>query len=197
MTPEQLEYSISQYIDGTLSPLERDALDEQLATDPAARALLEEYRSLNAIVKTDMPRGPAIDWDQLGRRIGDAVAREPSPAGRTYQLAWVRSVQRIAIAACILMVFGLGIQSYRSHVAFQVSGPAPAPPLTGVSIVMITGPQEEAPSGAVVAQIAIGPAPSVDEFAWRYADSGVVARPQVVLIDRAYGPAQDMNPMPY
>ena len=40
MTRDELEFSISQYLDGTLGARERDALDERLATDAEARALL-------------------------------------------------------------------------------------------------------------------------------------------------------------
>ena len=51
MTPDQLEFAISQYHDGTLPPLERNVLDELLATDPAAREMLGEYQRLDALLK--------------------------------------------------------------------------------------------------------------------------------------------------
>jgi hypothetical protein len=59
----------------------------------------------------------------------------------------------------------------------------------------VFGPQIEPATAPVVLEVAIGPAPAAEET-WRYAE-GVVARPSLVLIDRAYGPAQDIDPMPY
>ena len=47
MLPAELEILISQYAEGTLPAEGRDALEEVLRRDPAARALLEEYRGLD------------------------------------------------------------------------------------------------------------------------------------------------------
>jgi anti-sigma factor RsiW len=70
MTPDQLEFSISQYIDGALAPLEQAVLDEVLATDANARALLEQYRKLNALVKRRARR--AGESSGTGWRISSA-----------------------------------------------------------------------------------------------------------------------------
>jgi negative regulator of sigma E activity len=188
MTPDQLEFSISQYIDGALAPLEQAALEEMLATDATARALLEEYRKLDALVKR-APAAPAIEWDRLANQICEFVAREPAPAVRSYTMPWVRAFERIAVAASVLLVFALGMISYRSHRHAEPSRAG------GPVQVVVFGPQIEPASSPLVQQVAIGPAPAAEET-WRYAE-GVVARPSVVLIDRAYGPAQDIDPMPY
>ena len=44
---DEIEFAISQYIDGTLGPLEQAALEEVLATDESARATLADggYRA--------------------------------------------------------------------------------------------------------------------------------------------------------
>src|SRR5258706_13819467 len=72
MLDEQLEFSISQYLDGTLSPDEAAALEARLKDDAAARELLEEYRNLNALLKS--PAGlPAIAWDELAAHLSRSV----------------------------------------------------------------------------------------------------------------------------
>src|SRR5829696_3029990 len=72
---EQLEFQIAQFADGTLPPAEAAALEQLLATDADARALLQDYRRIGAELKTAMPL-PAIDWAKLADRLSDAVAAE-------------------------------------------------------------------------------------------------------------------------
>src|SRR5438445_108337 len=50
MSPDQLEYAISQYLDGTLARLESAALEERLASDADARELFGEYQRLDGVV---------------------------------------------------------------------------------------------------------------------------------------------------
>jgi anti-sigma factor RsiW len=73
MTPEQLEFAISQYLDGTLPAAERAALEQRLAEDAEARELLAEYRSLDRLMK-DGRELPAVQWEQLTQTISAAVA---------------------------------------------------------------------------------------------------------------------------
>lgn len=80
MTPDQLEFSIAQYADGTLPPAERAALEAVLAGDADARALLAEYRALDAALKAGPAALPAdVRWDALAGQIGDAAAKLPAP----------------------------------------------------------------------------------------------------------------------
>src|ERR1700761_200522 len=68
---DELEFSISQYLDGTLSAPEAAALEQVLASDAAARALLDEYRQLDALIKS-APL-PAVRWDALASSISSAI----------------------------------------------------------------------------------------------------------------------------
>ena len=77
LTPDELEYAISQYLDGTLPPLERAALDERLAVDADARAILAEYRTLDASLKS-LPL-PALAWERVAAQIQQAIAQEEAP----------------------------------------------------------------------------------------------------------------------
>jgi anti-sigma factor RsiW len=75
MTSEELEFSISEYLDGNLSADASTALEARLEEDADARALLDEYRRLNAVMRA--PVGlPEIGWDQLAGHLSNAVATD-------------------------------------------------------------------------------------------------------------------------
>src|SRR5687768_923655 len=98
MTRDELEFSISQYLDGTLPAAERDALETRLGSDAEARALYAEYESLQGVFKA-APL-PAVRWDAFAQQISAAVAREEMPA-QSYKLtSWFRPA-RLAIAASV------------------------------------------------------------------------------------------------
>lgn len=73
MLADDLEFSISQYADGTLPAGERAALEDILRRDSAARALLAEYRRLDGALKAAV--APVVDWDGFAGRVGDAIVR--------------------------------------------------------------------------------------------------------------------------
>src|SRR5687768_14026042 len=111
MTPDDLEFSISQYLDGTLAPAERDALETRLGGDAEARALFAEYEALQGVL-TNAPI-PAVKWDRLAEQISAAVGREPEPA-QSYKLSgWLRPA-RLALAASVLIA---------GAIAFSIFGP--------------------------------------------------------------------------
>jgi anti-sigma factor RsiW len=188
MSRDELEYAISQYIDGTLPMLERDTLEVRLATDAEAREILAEYRKLDAVLKTALPT-PAIAWDRLSDQINRATAQEEAPIrhysiGRALgSMSWAG---RVAIAASLLFAISLVTYFINDH------GQAGNPGLARNGVIAVTGPQiERAPADAVVAQIAIGPAPETPHE-W-FASEDVVTRPTVVLIDRANTSGQDSD----
>src|SRR4051812_40612310 len=77
MIPAELEILIAQYADGTLPAEHRDALEEVLRRDTAARALLEEYRELDRELKNAAaPEIAEVDWDRLAERISGAVTKQ-------------------------------------------------------------------------------------------------------------------------
>jgi anti-sigma factor RsiW len=179
MTPDELEYSISQYLDGTLLPLERAALEDRLASDGDARALLEEYRRLDTALKHKLPAMPSIAWDRFAGQIQQAVATAEEPrGGRSFFIGSVSWAGRLAIAAALLFAVSIGV--------FFVNRPTP---VRGTAIV--TGPTAEPSTGTAVAEISIGPSQAVAHN-WR-AGEEVVTRPTVVLIDSAHQPGQDSD----
>ena len=75
MSNEELEFSISQYLDGSLSAAETTALEARLGEDVAARALLDEYRALNGLLTAEACL-PPIAWDKLADHLSSAVAED-------------------------------------------------------------------------------------------------------------------------
>ncbi|HWP41070.1 MAG TPA: hypothetical protein VNL70_09090 [Tepidisphaeraceae bacterium] len=173
MTRQELEYSISQYLDGTLPPLQRDALEERLASDAEARAILAEYEQLNHLLRTRLPAMPQLAWDRLAAQIAGAVAAEQPPV-RHLSIRAMGWTARLAVAAAVLMILSIAV--YFASRPHDQAGPAPH------TVAVVSGPQVEQVPGPVVSEISIGPAPSLANQ-WRFSEE-IVARPTVVLIDR-------------
>ncbi len=194
MTPEALEFAISQYLDGTLPADEEAALVERLATDPMAREIYAEYEKLNAVVKTAMPL-PAIDWSSFSQQVSSAVEREEAPL-KTFKLpmAWLGSL--VAMAACIAIGFGVffnrGKQSAPGHSEVSVLTP------THTGSITVKGPAFEHTAQPALAQVTISAPPSLAQGGrdWRYAQE-IVTRPSRVIIASSAESAQDNASLPY
>jgi anti-sigma-K factor RskA len=196
MNREQLEFSISQYADGTLPAAETAALETTLANDADARALLEEFRKLDAIVKTTEIPLPAVDWDRFADHLSRAVAEEDRattsipirPRGGAW---WVK---RVAIAAVVVLAAGVALLWPRhgghSEIA-KVSGPQ-VPTAPAVAIVQVGGP--EIASGAPNVQVSlVEPAAAVQQQAnYRIAED-IIYRPPHVVIASGLGDRQDSS----
>src|SRR5687768_15460097 len=102
MTRDQFEFEISQYLDGTLGEAEQAALETRFAADADARALLAEYREIDAALKNRLPRPPALDWENFATRVSAAVAAQPEPA-QSYKIGWFRAAAGLAVAASVLL----------------------------------------------------------------------------------------------
>lgn len=77
MTTEQLEFAITRYLDGTLPSEERAALEERLATDPQAQALLAEHEKLTALLRSPLPE---MAWSELAGDFSAVVTGTVDPA---------------------------------------------------------------------------------------------------------------------
>jgi anti-sigma factor RsiW len=200
---EQLEFQIAQYADGTLPAADAVALERVLASDAEARALLDEYRRLDATLKREMPL-PTINWNMLASRLSDAVAEEDRA---TTTIAWpLRSWGKVAMAASIAIVIGLMAwwqlkpATPTSEIALNngttTSSSTGVNPDTAVAIVQITGPAAQAASQPAVAQIEIGPSPWAKQTNFGVADQVVYRRPRVLIasgqLDR-----QDTGRLPF
>lgn len=201
MTTDELEFSISQYLDGTLPATERDALETRLGSDAGARALYAEYESLQGVLKA-APL-PTVRWDAFAEHISAAVAREEMPA-QSYKLtSWFRTA-RVAIAASVLVATGIGFTLLNrggqsgvgdDKTVVQLPPVAPDAPRQTIVIVRVDRPAAAAGDTTHVVvevntqpvRIAVGPTPATDsQPAGRlYADGVVTRRSRAVIVSAA------------
>src|SRR5579862_1628357 len=156
MSSEELEFSISQYIDGTLSPAERVALERILAENAQAKALLDEYRRLDVVLKA--PQIPNLNFEFLATSISSAIDdAEEEQASRYRMPAWIRSAALpLTLAASILIVAGVGLRGYFSH-SHHGTNPSSA----GTELAIEIGPPSPAPVGPSQEDVSIGPGPDI------------------------------------
>jgi hypothetical protein len=197
---EQLEFRIAQYADGTLPAEDVAALEQALAADADARAMLDEYRRLDATLKRHDPL-PAINWEKLADRLSDAVAEEDRA---TITISWpLRHWGKIALAASVAIVAGVfAITQLKSNqpVSNVAISPGGVTPNTNtnvaVAIVEVSGPSIPAASQPAVAQIEISPSPWARQTNFGVAEQ-VVYRPPRVLIASGQVDRQDTGRLPF
>ena len=193
MDREQLEFLISQYADGTLPAAEAAALQAVLESDPAARALLEEYRVLDVTLKRELPL-PEMNWDRLADHISAVVAQEEvaaNDANRSYKIAWP-TWGGVAVAAMVVIAVGLAAflhlrRPEPSNIAKSDPGPAP--------VIVVAGPAPERGSGEVVEVVTIAPSP-LAQRSYRPVND-VVYRPPRVVIASGQSDRQDSGRLPF
>jgi len=199
---EQLEFQIAQYADGTLPPAERAALEQALANDADARALLEEYRRLDATLKRELPV-PAMNWDRLAAHLCDAVAEEDRA---TTTIAWpLRNWGKIAAAAAIMLLIGtIALLTLRptapvtNVVVNTPSTPQNGTPATNnvTVVVVVSGPAAQTASAAPIVEINVGPSAWAKQTNYGVTDQVVYREPRVMIasgrIDR-----QDTGRLPF
>jgi len=175
LSGDNLEYAISQYVDGTLGELERRALEEQLATDGEARALVEQYTQLNTVLRSADPV-PAVDFQLFGARISAAIEHEALPAPKSLSLP--RAVLRyVAVAAALALAATVGIHF--------MAGTAQAPQVAvSTGSIQVQGPAEEAAKSKPSIHLAVGPSEALARRGDRLSlgdDAIFTHRPRVVI----------------
>lgn len=184
MLTEDVEFQISQYVDGTLSRTQRAQVDSLLATDPHARQLLAEFTRLNAhLGQLRTTSAAGAKWDQIARHISthvdqaeavDEQVDEPAVAGRIgfANFKW-RIAATLLIAATALIVVR---QSNRPH---GTALPAAAPE----GMLSVTGPQAEVAAGPEASEISVGPSPALARRSdSRYGEGVISQGPSRVVI---------------
>ena len=194
MTRDELEFAISQYLDGSLAEPQQSALEERLAGDPDARAVLAEYRTLDRVLRS--APGPEIDFESMADRIRTAVYREPAPV-QSYRLEWFRTASALALAACVVIAAAVGI---RRMTTGDRRGDAPVvsvptwPEAVARHIVVVDSTTRPAVSTAPVAVASVGPSAALQESpALAGYDEDLLSRPSQVIIARGGYAAQDAS----
>ena len=202
MIDEQLEFQIAQYADGTLPTAEIAALERVLADNADARALLDQYRRLDATLKRELPV-PAMNWDRLATHLSDAVAAEDRA---TTTIAWpLRNWGKVAAAAAIILVIGtialLQLRPTAPVTTVVVNNPPSSlqngTPSTNVTVVVVvTGPVAQTTDAAPVVEINVGPSAWAKQTNYGVTDQVVYRQPRVMIasgqVDR-----QDSGRLPF
>lgn len=193
-TDEQIEFAISQYLDGTLAAEERAQVESLLADDARLRSLLEEHRTLTEFLRS-VPM-PEIRWDGLAQSIDSAIDQELE--SRTRRASWwiqFRVPAGLAAAASVILVVGI----WTHHLL----GPKPTPRANpGASInltaLIVQGPQEDKAEGRQVADVSIGPGGSYAKESQLapYMDQ-IDIRPARVLMASGITPEQPTGASPF
>jgi hypothetical protein len=197
MIDEQLEFQISQYADGSLPESERALVELRLQTDTDARALLEEYRSLDVSLKQAMTP-PAVNWDRLAEHLSGAVEQQRETRAAAV-LGRIGNWGRLAVAAAVVLaIAGVALWATKGPGGTGDDGianvenvtPKPAP------VVLVRGPSLPAPATQPVVVVSVGPSSDVSPN-WR-AGEGVVTGPsRAVWIASSSDGAQDTERLPY
>lgn len=198
MATEQLQFSISQYADGTLPEDQRLELERVLADDTDAQALLADDRAL-----TDLLRAgplPEVRWDRLAESISAAIDEQHEQ--RVAQASWWmrhRIPGSLALAASVLLAVGLSIHFLSpGHSPVATHGPVKGLGTQTVAMLNVQGPQEDTPAGPEVTQISIGAGGSYakDSALAPYADE-IDNRPSRVVIASGMNSEQAPASYPY
>ena len=189
MDLEQLEFQISQHLDGTLPAAERAALLQRIESDPVARELFETHRRIDAELRTGL-RTPAVNWDRLAEHLSARVAEadEAQAPAPTLKPTFVRRMMPFAIAAMVLIALGLAFKLFPIIDPTKPTGPA--------VVATVQGPEAEHGAGPQVADVSIGPAPNLSPD-WRAAEAVVATPNRVIWIASGTDPGQDTQRLPY
>jgi len=193
MLSQELEFAITQYLDGALAPAAKAEVEQLLRENPQARALLEEYQKLDALVAGSFGSLPSVDWQALGRQISSAVADadQAEQAARVYRIGWIaRPSGLLALAASLLIAIGATVIIVRSRAVAPVGPGNSVLPAGPVATAEVTGPRIEVPVGTAVAEVAISAPP----LAMAEDAQDIVARRShinieaMAALDRPFGP---------
>ncbi len=199
MTQEQLEFSITQYLDGSLPEAERPALMERLEKDPEARELLEEHRRLDNVL--GRAQLPAFQLDAFSKQLSEAIAQAPAPEVEqpSLRMPWVGVRSWMAIAASVLIASGLAIAILSHGRSGTASNPAHHELTASAGFVTVTGPVSPTASSSDDVQVSVGPSKAIagESTLSRY-NADLVMRPaHVMMVASGVNPDQDMDSQPF
>jgi len=199
MTRDQLEFSITQYLDGSLPEAERVALMERLEKDPEARELLEEHRRLDGLL--GRASLPAFELEAFSKQLSEAIAQAPAPEveQRSLRMPWVGVRGWMAIAASLMIASGLAIAILSHGRNGTTSIPVHHEMTASASFVTVTGPVAEATSGSDDVQVSVGPSKAIagESTLSRYSADLVMRPAHVMMVASGVNPDQDMDSQPF
>jgi anti-sigma factor RsiW len=198
---EDLEFSISQYVDGTLPDAERMSLEIRLQQDREAQAILAEYRALSVHLAQALPL-PNVRWDVLAQSISSAIDAQAEQTEQAYRMpAWIRFAARpLAIAASVLILAGMGVIVVLHHAASvspSIVHPWDKDQFAASTDIVIGPAGTETAHGPAEIEVSVGPSATAknEPTMVQYSDD-VVTRPSRVAIASGVVPAHDTIELP-
>lgn len=184
MSSDELENLISRNLDGLLSPAEQADLEAELARNPDARELAEEYQNVNQLL-LEAPI-PELDYFRLADQISAAIA-EADAAERAHGYSfpmWARWTVGLAAAACIALAMGAWVEISRPLNSAAASTAKPVQ-------VAVLGVHDQI-NREPIRELQIGPRPGM-AHADLSAREALTAPRSTVAIDTAAPAAQDSD----
>lgn len=189
MITEELEFQISQYIDGQLSADDAARLESLASADPDVAGTLARYRQLDAQLR-DVLAPPAYDENALTESITAALDDRQSQKRDVIFVmpaVWARRAG-LAIAACLVAAVGTWLVLSQSNPAANKTTAEG----TNRGTIHVTGPRVQVAEAPAVTEIRIGPARNaMAMFANEAAADVVVGRPSRVVIASSQAPSDD------
>jgi len=183
---ENLEFSLSQFADGTLGEMDRRVIEDLLRVDAEARLTVSRDARLTNLLRESMPL-PAVDFDRLAADLSAAIDGEPSHVASSIKLSmpWVR---RLSIAAAVGIAATVGW-----HVLPQPT-PIDQPPMKA----LVKGPAIEVATSPGSVRIAVGPSAAMAErgMVLSMNDESLYAYPPRVVITAADAPVASNDAVP-
>lgn len=184
MTSTQLEYEITQWLDGELPPARAAWLRHELQRNPRARQWLDEYTRLNRLLASTAPV-PQVDEAQLQQRISRAIDRHSGAQSTRFVWTSYAMWKRWAVAATVLLAFGLAARmTLRPGGRSEISptAVAQAPAVTITQMLALSTANHQPP----VTRIQIGP-PDEPAAQWQ----AELSQPRIVIAP-GRRPVEDM-----
>ena len=106
---DDIEYQLSQLLDGDLPAEQAKALLRRMESDPALADQFRRYRALEAGLGELAEQMPAVDWEFQRESIRAALERESllKPALPAWPGRVIRWSTRVAAMAAVVAVAGL------------------------------------------------------------------------------------------
>jgi anti-sigma factor RsiW len=175
MISEDVEFQISQYVDGTLPAPERKLVDELLQSDRGAQKVLADYQRLNGYLRS-LGNGPVVRWDQFADQISHAIDQANEPPAVAGRIGFFTARWRIA-AAVLLAGSALIVAKHAMR-----SKPVVPQITTPSSLIDVQGPAAEVATGKPSEEISVGPSPALAARNSRYGEGVIGQGPSKVVI---------------
>ena len=151
---EQVEFLLSQYVDGDLDEATRQEVERCLADDPQLAALFEQLRHTDHLVKAWAGPAPEVDWDRFAT---EATRRREQLERMLRRQRLFRLFAPLSAAAAVALLVTLLHVVGRPDSASESLGP-PVALNTQEDVV----PLDESDPGAAFAQVTVVRTPGLE-----------------------------------